>query len=120
MFLLMSVILLTGGSAPLHGGIYHPSGPKQTQPGPSQTPPRTKADPPEPKQTPLDQSRPPGTKADPHMTKVDTPLLPPGPKASPGIRSMSGRYASYWNAFLFIIASNKIYCSFVKWYHIVE
>ena len=28
---------------------------------------------------------------------------PPGKEAPPGIRSMSGRYASYWNAFLFLL-----------------
>ena len=105
LFLVVSVILLTGGFAPLHGGIYHLPPPR-----PNQKPPGTKADPQRPKQTPNDQSWPPGTKADPPMTKADTPLLPPGPKADPGIRSMSGRYASYWNAFLFIIESNKLYC----------
>ena len=59
-----------GRSAPLHAGIY-PTGPKQT------FPPGPKTDPPGPKE------------------------IPPGPKAdTPGARSMSGRYASYWNAFL--------------------
>ena len=35
-----------------------------------------------------------------HTPLWHTPLWHP-PKAEPGIRSMSGRYASYWNAFLF-------------------
>ena len=63
-----SVILLTGGSAPLHAGIYFPP------PGPRQAHP---------------------------WTKADTPLQTKG--RPPRIRLMSGRYASYWNAFLFYL-----------------
>ena len=48
---------------------------------PEQTPPRP--------DTPLGADTSPG---------ADTP---PPPEAQSGIRSMSGRYASYWNAFLF-------------------
>ena len=59
MFLLVSVILSTGGSPSVHAGIpHHP---------PGSTPP-----------------------------EAHTPR-----EADYGIRSMSGRYASYWNAFLF-------------------
>ena len=69
----MSVILSTGGvSAPWHAGIYTTPDQRQTPPDERQTPPQTKGrHPPDQRQTP-----------------------PP-----PGIRSMSGRYASYWNAF---------------------
>ena len=40
-----------------------------------------------------------------HTPREQTPSRsrhPPGADTPPGIRSMSGRYASYWNAFLFI------------------
>ena len=77
--------------------------PWSRHPPPSRHPPRADtpraADPPE-QQTP--QSR--------HPLGTDTPPPPPGadtpPEQTPlreadfGIRSMSGRYASYWNAFL--------------------
>ena len=62
MFLLVSVILFTGGSASVHAGIPPPLEAGTPSQGRRQTPPPT-----------------------------------------PGIRSMSGRYASYWNAFLFQI-----------------
>ena len=38
------------------------------------------------------------------LSRENPPLAgrtPPGRETPPGIRSMSGRYASYWNAFLF-------------------
>ena len=45
-----------------------------------------------------------------HTTLWHTPLAPPPPQgadpppeADPSIRSMSDRYASYWNAFLFFL-----------------
>ena len=84
MFLQASVILLTGGmSASVHAGIPHP------QEG--GTPP------------------PQGRRHSPR--KEAPPTLPPSPKETPpegdppGIRSMSGRYASYWNAFFYILDS---------------
>ena len=49
------------------------------------TPPRTRQTPPQTRQTPPDQADPP----------PDPPR-----EADSSIRSMSGRYASYWNAFL--------------------
>ena len=79
MFLLVSVILLKGGSASVHTRINPP--PRADHPPRKQTPPGA--------DTP--GSRPP----------------PPG-EADSGIRSMSGRYASYWNAFLFKVFSDKI------------
>ena len=84
MFLLLSVILLTGGVYLLWGGCLLLGGLPQCMlryhHPPEQTPP-------------WEQTSPLG--ADPWE---QTPL-PPG--ADSGIRSMSGRYASYWNAFLF-------------------
>ena len=103
------VCLSTGGgvSASVHAGIY--LGAATTHPL-DQTPPE---------QTPLDQTPPPRTRPSPRSRPPgeDTPLeqtLPPPeqtpPRADPpppreadfSIRSTSGRYASYWNAFLFI------------------
>ena len=89
-FLHVCVILSTGGgSAPLHAG-YTPQ--EQTSP-PEQAP---RAPTPPVADTPLKEQAPPGAE-------------PPGGKhppvsrhPPPGIRSMSGRYASYWNAFLFL------------------
>ena len=72
MFLQLCVILFTGGL----------SGMENPPPG---------------KETPLGRETPPSSET-PHQG--EPPSLgretPP-----PGIRSMSGRYASYWNAFLF-------------------
>ena len=121
MFLQVSVILSTGGES-----LENPPRTRQTPPRdqgepPPQTkenPPRTKENPPPPgtKETPPGPRRtlPPGTKENPS---------PPGPRRTPprdqgdpppdqadtplpreedcSIRSMSGRYASYWNAILF-------------------
>ena len=79
-------------SASVHAGILLP---------PDQTP------------TPQEQTPPPGADTLPGADPLgaDTPRAdPPGadtprkqtppPEADSGIRSMSGRYASYWNAFL--------------------
>ena len=71
-----------------------------------QTPPRSR---PPPEQTPTGADTPPGTKYTPSpglSTPPGTKYTPPGlstpspPEADSGIRSTSGRYASYWNAFL--------------------
>ena len=66
-----------GGAASVHAGIPPPPPPRE------QTPPR--ADP------------PPGADTPPEQT--------PPREADASIRSMSGRYASYWNAFSFLIQS---------------
>ena len=85
-----------GGSASVHAGI--PPGTRQTPPGPGsqppgtrQTPPWDQADPPPgPGRPPPGPGRhPPGTRQTPPPREADTSL-----------RSTSGRYASYWNAFL--------------------
>ena len=74
MFLLVSVILSTGGLPQCMLGYHH------TPPG-GRHPPDT---------TPQEGS------------------TPPGKEAPPGIRSMSGRYASYWNTFLFFRFFSKL------------
>ena len=73
-----------GGSASVHAGIPSPLGGRHP-PG-KQTPPR-EADTPREVDTPREADTPPW--------EADTPR-----EAYSGIRSMSGRYASYWNAFL--------------------
>ena len=70
-----SVCLSTGRSASVHAGMHPPQ--EQTPPGSGQ-PPQSRH--------PLWEQTPPG---------ADTPQ-----KADSSIRSMSGWYASYWNAFL--------------------
>ena len=108
--------------------IRHPPGTRQTPspirhhqlPGsdtpPDQTPPRDQVDlprsdttttPPGTRQTPPDQTHPPWDQADPPWSDT-TPRIRhhPPDQTSPqeadfSIRSTSGRYASYWNAFLF-------------------
>ena len=79
----------------VNGGVSSRENPPQQGDPPSgretpgrETPPG-KETPPSGKETPR-QGDPPGK---------ETPLWQGDP---PGIRSMSGRYASYWNAFLFI------------------
>ena len=70
---------------------------KQTSPNPPRADTPPKADPPK---TDTPQEQTPPTKADPPQEQT-----PPPRKADSGIWSMSGRYAPYWNAFLF----NKIF-----------
>ena len=91
-----------------------------TPPGTRQTPPRDQADP-QTRQTPPDQADPPRTRqTTPPWDQADTPpgpgrhpprtrqTPPPGPgrhppgEADSSIRSTSGQYASYWNAFLLL------------------
>ena len=111
-FLHLSVILFTGGSASVHAGIPQPP-PNQALPWtrhylppsrhlptrhpPDQAPPGVDTPwsrhlPPE-ADTP--QSRHPLTRHPPEQTH------PPLPMACWEIQSTSGRYASYWNAILF-------------------
>ena len=66
-----------GGSASVHAGMPDPP---QTRHPPGPDPPR------------------PDTPHTPHWTREQTP---PPREADAGIRSMRGRYASYWNAFLY-------------------
>ena len=75
---------------------HHPASPPDHQ-----TPPRTRHTP------PTDQAHhPPGPGTPPGPDTPQSRHPPPGantppPEADSGIRSTSGRYASYWNAFLF-------------------
>ena len=97
-FLHLSAILFTGGVClsacwDTTTQSRHPSRadtpPEQTPPW-SRHPPGSRHTPPE--QTPLEQTPP----------WEQTPRSRPPPwEADSGIRSMTGRYASYWNAFLF-------------------
>ena len=85
MFLLVSVILSTGGCLPqCMLGYHHPW--EQTPPQEQTHPPRSRHPPPE-QTPPRSKHPPPGAHT-------------PPPKADSSIRSMNGRYASYWNAFL--------------------
>ena len=91
-FLHLSVILFTGGVLPqCMLGYQHPPRPGRHPPRgdpPEQTPPWTRQTPPGPGR------HPPG---------ADTPPDQADPPHRGSIRSTSGRYASYWNAFLFFI-----------------
>ena len=69
--------------------------------GMRQTPPQ-EADSPPKKQTPSPRSRPPPPKKQTPPPKEADPPRPQETDPPPGILSMSGRYASYWNAFLFV------------------
>ena len=106
-------------SASVHAGMPYPSPPDQTDPPDQADPPRSGRPPPDPPgtwQTPTPRIRqtPPGTRQTPpppgpgrHPPRdlADTPPPGPGrhpPQADSSIRSTSGRYASYWNAFLLL------------------
>ena len=71
-----------------------PSPQEQTHPPPSRHSPRADTPPP----TPPPEQTPP---------RADTPPEQTPPGADSGIRSMSGWYASYWNAFLFWFLFSK-------------
>ena len=92
-----------GGCLPQCMLVYTPPGAET--PGTRQTL-RTRQTPPRTRQTPPPGADPPGPGRQPPQTR----LTPPGPSTPPdqvppreadcSIRSTSGRYASYWNAFL--------------------
>ena len=87
---------------------------RQTPPRDQADTPLDQADPPPTRQIPPDQADPPppGPSRTPPQTKENTPpgtrQIPPDQadpsprEADSRIRSTSGRYASYWNAFLFM------------------
>ena len=93
MFLQASVILLTGGER----GVPHT--PQNRHP-PEQTPPPLPpgADP--PGADPPSGADPPGE--DPRRADTPPGSRQPPPPACCEIRSTRGRYASYWNAILFM------------------
>ena len=74
-----------------------PSQTRQTAPGTSRQTPPNQADPPDQVDTPLDQEDPPGTRQTPPRPGSS----PPPREADCSIRSTSGRYTCYWNAFLY-------------------
>ena len=87
----------------VHRGVCLSACWDNTHPLPPRTRPPGKQAPPG-KQTYLEA----GTPRKPTPREAGTPSrkqapLAPGKQAPPGIRSMSGRYASYWNAFLFLV-----------------
>ena len=98
-FLHLFVILFTGGSASVYAGI--PTPPGAAPPGADT--PRSRhlpgPDTPPPSSHPLEQTPP-----RPDATPPGPDTLPgadPPRSRHPGVWSMSGRYASYWNAFLY-------------------
>ena len=106
-----AVCLSTGGgrvSASVHAGMPFPPRTRQTPPGTGRSPwdqpdpPETRETPPGPGRHPPGPGRPPRTRQTP-QDQADPPLGPGRPprEADSSIRSTSGRYASYWNAFLF-------------------
>ena len=104
-FLHLSVILFTGGSASVHAGMPLPlprRPPRRRHHPPFVNPPQREAPPlprrPPTKETPQKETppwrRPPGRRHPPCQGE------PPESRHPPGMRSMSDRYASYWNVFL--------------------
>ena len=92
MFLQASVILFTGGCLPQCMLGYHTPG--------KQTPP-SRADPPKSRHPP--EQTPPQDQVHPQSRHPPIPgTTPQEADAESGIRSMSGRYTSYWNALLLI------------------
>ena len=86
-------------SASVHAGMpYPPPQIRQTPPDQADTPPGTRQTPPGPGRPPQGPGRPPQDQAD---TPLGPGRPPPPREADSSIWSTSGRYASYWNAFLF-------------------
>ena len=127
--------LQAGRTPPPDQADHPPPSRKENPPGPGRPPPRQEggtppdqADhppagartrqttPPAGGRTPPDQAdHPPGRREEPPPGPADTPLDqadPPGREnpspreADSRIRSTSGRYASYWNAFLLMVRSH--------------
>ena len=81
------------------GGLWRtPPGPGRHPPGPGRHPPGPGTPPPGPGRHPPNQAHP---RAQPPPRGPGRPPPPPPREEDCSIRSMSGRYASYWNAFLF-------------------
>ena len=114
MFLQASVILSMGGvSASVHVGIPHTPSPGADPP--EQTPPRAnttlRADThPSRSRHPPGSRHPPPPGADTPWSRHTPESRHPPPKAGSSIWSMSGRYASYWNAILFKVDFQPTYC----------
>ena len=110
------VCLSTGGEGVCLSACWDaiPPRTRETPPGPGRPPwdqadpPRDQVDPPRPGRPPWDQADPPGTRQaplgsgrPPRTRQTPQPPHPPR-EADSSIWSTSGRYASYWNAFLLI------------------
>ena len=87
MFLHVCVILFTGFSG-------DPPGPGRPSLGPGRPPPPDQADPPGSGRNPPDQADPPRPGRHPPAGRIP-------PEEDCSVQSLSGRNASYWNAFLF-------------------
>ena len=81
-----------------HGGLPGLGGSPSPQYQTPSPPPRTRHLPPDQTPTPL----PPGPGTYPRPPRDQTPTTP-----HPQLRSMRGRYASYWNAYLFYFESMR-------------
>ena len=75
-----------------------------------QTPPGPGRHPPGPGRHPPDQADPPGPGTHPPGTRHTHPQIrqTPSPGSKSSIQSTSGRYASYWNAFLLDLAPDPM------------
>ena len=105
MFLQVSVCPQGGRvSASVHAGM-----PDLPTPRDQADTPRDHADPPGPGRPPPDQADPsPPDQAEPPRTRQTPPdQAEPPPEADSSIRSTSGRYAPYWNAFLSNLESSR-------------
>ena len=106
----------TRQTPPIHPGRENPPGPGRHPPRPRRTP-RTRQTPPNQGEPPRQGEHPPPQQGEPpppgpRRTPPPAGRTPPRPGRPPreedcSIRSMSGRYASYWNAFL---SYKMLYC----------
>ena len=106
MFLQASVILSTGGG--YLSAWWDTTSPQEQTPPQSRHPPNRHppgADTSLGADTPSPQEQ---TPTPPPQADTSPPEQTPPPEAGSGIRSMSGRYASYWNACL-LISSNGLF-----------
>ena len=122
-FLHLSVVLFTGGACLRQTPLWEQTPPQEQNPPEQtplgQTPPRSDTPPGQtppqvrhplsrhpPKQTPPWEQTP-GLSTPSPGTKYTPPgLSTPAPEGDSGIRSTSGRYASFWNAFLFVLSGS--------------
>ena len=95
------------GRPPWDQAEHPPLGPGRTPPGTRQTPPNQADHPPDQADHPPGtRQTPPWDQADTPQNQADHPPSPPSQEADSSIRSTtSGRYGSYWNAFLFKLYS---------------
>ena len=104
----------------VHGGSLRRTPLDQADTPRDQTAPPDQGEPPwDQADTPQDQGEPPRDQGEP---PTPVPGRHPPPEEDCSIRSMSGRYASYWNAFLFQHISSECTCvdSFILYGSIVS